>query len=275
KVVVLGTPAEEAGHGKVHLIDGGAFDDADVAMMLHPAPGNVAAFQTTALARLRVEYRGKESHTGMSPWEGINALDAAVGAYVNLSMLRQQMKPSWKLGAIIIDGDSRANVTPSLYYMEVVLRAPNAQELTELRSKVEACLNSAAVATGCEVNVTIKDPIVQDILANSALAQVYQENAEKLGMYFPDASRFAAMMGGSTDAGNVSHVLPLIHPFFGLDTRSINHTAEFASAAGAQSSYERALTAAKALSLTALEIMRDTELLQRVKEEFDIKYVKE
>ncbi|CAN7989631.1 unnamed protein product, partial [Ixodes pacificus] len=181
KVVVLGTPAEEAGHGKVYLIDGGAFEGADVAMMIHPAPVNIAVFPSLALARLRVEYRGKESHSGATPWEGINALDAAVGAYVNLSMLRQQMKPSWKLGATISDKDSRANVTPSVYYMEVTMRAPKSHELAELKSKVEACLNSAATATGCEVDVTMKDPIAQNVLTNTALVRVYQENAEKLG----------------------------------------------------------------------------------------------
>ncbi|KAM7303344.1 peptidase M20 domain-containing protein 2-like [Ixodes scapularis] len=186
KVVVLGTPAEEAGHGKAYLIDGGAFEGADVAMMIHPAPVNIAVFPSLALATLRVEYRGKESHSGATPWEGINALDAAVGAYVNLSMLRQQMKPSWKLG----------------------------------------------------------------------------------GMRFPDTSRFPAMIGASTDAGNVSHILPLIHPTFRLNTKAINHTAEFADAARVQTSYELTLKAAQALSLTALEVIRDPKLLKKVKDEF-------
>ncbi|XP_042148894.1 peptidase M20 domain-containing protein 2-like [Ixodes scapularis] len=220
KVVVLGTPAEEAGHGKAYLIDGGAFEGADVAMMIHPAPVNIAVFPSLALATLRVEYRGKESHSGATPWEGINALDAAVGAYVNLSMLRQQMKPSWKLGATISDKDSRANVTPSVYSMEVTIRAPKSHELAELKSKVEACLNSAATATGCGVDVTLKDPIAQDVVTNTALVKVYQKNAEKL-----DAARV-------------------------------------------QTSYELTLTAAQALSLTALEVIRDPKLLKKVKDEF-------
>lgn len=269
KVVVLGTPAEEAGHGKINLIDGGAFKDADVAMMVHPAPANIAAFPSTALATLRVEYRGKESHSAAAPWEGINALDAAVGAYLNLSMLRQQIKPTWKLGAVIKDADARANVTPSVYFMEVIIRAPENHELTELKRRVEACLNSAATATGCEVSVTLKDPIAQNVLTNTVLAKLYQEHAEKLGMHFPDISKFAALMAGSTDAGNVSHVVPVIHPTFKLDTRAINHMAEFAKAAGAHSSHELALAAAKALSLVGLEIMRDPKLLQQVKEEFE------
>ncbi|EEC15127.1 M20 domain-containing peptidase, putative, partial [Ixodes scapularis] len=268
KVVVLGTPAEEAGHGKAYLIDGGAFEGADVAMMIHPAPVNIAVFPSLALATLRVEYRGKESHSGATPWEGINALDAAVGAYVNLSMLRQQMKPSWKLGATISDKDSRANVTPSVYSMEVTIRAPKSHELAELKSKVEACLNSAATATGCGVDVTLKDPIAQDVVTNTALVKVYQKNAEKLGMRFPDTSRFPAMIGASTDAGNVSHILPLIHPTFRLNTKAINHTAEFADAARVQTSYELTLTAAQALSLTALEVIRDPKLLKKVKDEF-------
>ncbi|CAN7939491.1 unnamed protein product, partial [Ixodes hexagonus] len=96
-VVVLGTPAEEAGFGKVQLLNAGSFKDADVAMMLHPALASIHTFPSSAHGIIHVEFRGKESHSGAAPWEGINALDAAVGAYVNVSMLRQQMKPSWKV----------------------------------------------------------------------------------------------------------------------------------------------------------------------------------
>ncbi|KAM7303340.1 putative M20 domain-containing peptidase [Ixodes scapularis] len=97
KVVVLGTPAEEAVHGKVHLLQGGAFDDAAIALMAHPTPVNEACPSTSALLRENVEYEGRQSHAGIKPWDGVNALDAAVTAYVNVGLLRQQMKPEWRI----------------------------------------------------------------------------------------------------------------------------------------------------------------------------------
>ncbi|CAN8018984.1 unnamed protein product, partial [Ixodes persulcatus] len=99
-VVVLGTPAEEGGQGKVYLLEKGAFDGADVAVMAHPATVNVACPTTTALARISVKYEGATAHAAAAPWNGINALDAAVGAYVNVSLLRQQMKPEWRATGI-------------------------------------------------------------------------------------------------------------------------------------------------------------------------------
>ncbi|CAN7942927.1 unnamed protein product, partial [Ixodes pacificus] len=97
QVVVLGTPAEEAEHGKVHLLRGGAFNDAAIALMAHPTPLNEACPSTCALLRENVEYEGRQSHAGIKPWDGVNALDAAVTAYVNVGLLRQQMKPDCRI----------------------------------------------------------------------------------------------------------------------------------------------------------------------------------
>ncbi|CAN8018964.1 unnamed protein product [Ixodes persulcatus] len=268
KVLVMGTPAEEAGFGKIQMLKAGAFKDADVAMMLHPAPASIHTFPSSAHGKIHVKYRGKEAHSGAAPWEGINALDAAVGAYVNVSMLRQQMKPSWKVTGVIKDVDARANVTPSVYKMEFVIRAPKAKELLLLNEKVEACINSAAAATGCEVEITIKESFVDDVITNIAMANVYKKYAEMYGMRFPDLSKYP-LLGASTDAGSVSYVVPLIHPTFRLDTRAVNHTPEFTKVAGSPDSLDRTLTAAKALALTALEVIRDPELLKSIKEEFE------
>nr|XP_032643618.1 peptidase M20 domain-containing protein 2 isoform X2 [Chelonoidis abingdonii] len=150
KITVLGTPAEEGGGGKIELIAAGAFDDLDVVFMAHPAQSDAAYLPDVAEHDVTVKYYGKASHAAAYPWEGVNALDAAVLAYNNISVLRQQMKPTWRVHGIIKNGGVKPNIIPSYTELEFYLRAPSLKDLTILTERAENCFKAAAVATKCK-----------------------------------------------------------------------------------------------------------------------------
>uniref|UniRef100_A0A1A8PK83 Peptidase M20 domain-containing protein 2 n=1 Tax=Nothobranchius rachovii TaxID=451742 RepID=A0A1A8PK83_9TELE len=265
KITVLGTPAEESGGGKIDLIQAGAFADIDLVFMAHPAQRDVPFLPTLAVAEVAVKYRGKASHASAYPWEGINALDAAVLAYNNLSLLRQQLKPDWRLHGIIKHGGEKPNIIPAYSELEYFLRTPLLSELNDLKAKAEACFRAAGVATGCQVEIDYISHPYFNILPNSTLENLYESNGKALGIEFPEQP---AKFSGSTDFGNVSFVVPGIHPFFYIGTDALNHTEEYTEAAGAEKAQLHTLRTAKALAMTAVDVVCCPELLQRVRDDF-------
>lgn len=271
KVVVLGTPAEEAKHGKVHLLRGGAFDDVALALMAHPTPYNDATPSSNALLKLGVEYRGKSSHAGGRPWEGVNALDAAVSAYVNVGLLRQRMKPDWRISGVITDGGKVPNVIPARTTMEFIVRALKSEELKSLQKQLESCLRSAAEASGCSVEIKEGSCMIDSLLQNGIIGNIFKGYAERFGLDYSDPNT-GCLTGVSTDAGNVSQVVPTLHPTYQLgDGTAANHTSEFANAAVTPEAFDVTLKVAKALALTALEALSSPDTLNNIRREFDAK----
>ena len=265
-VTVMGTPAEEGGGGKIDLISGGAFEDVDVAMMAHPAPFECVVSYTTALSFIRVDYVGKAAHAAAYPWEGINALDAAVMAYNNVSVLRQQMKPTWRVHGIITNGGAKPNIIPEKAAMEFYIRAPQADELLALKSKVISCLEAAAKATGCRVEVVDKGTYL-DIISNQVLAKIYSKHLEASGV-----SQFAYehRAAWSTDMGNVSYAVPSIHPSYLVGSgNEVNHTRDFTAVANTAEAHSKTLVIGKAMALTCVDVLNGgEELMQEIKSEF-------
>ncbi|NXS52799.1 P20D2 protein, partial [Brachypteracias leptosomus] len=184
QITVLGTPAEEQGGGKIDLIKAGAFDGLDVAFMAHPSQENASYLPDVAEHDVTVKYHGKASHAAAYPWEGVNALDAAVLAYNNLSVLRQQMKPTWRVHGVIKNGGVKPNIIPSYTELEFYLRAPSMKDLSVLTEKVENCFKSAALATGCKVEIKGGENDYYNVLPNKSLQRAYKENGKKLGIEF-------------------------------------------------------------------------------------------
>ena len=148
KIVLLGTPAEEEGGGKILMIDNGCFKDIDFCMMVHPCPADVLKPSILAEQDVIVTYKGHASHAAAFPWEGINALDAAVMAYNNTSVLRQQLKPTWHVHGIISEGGVKPNIIPDRAQMKYNVRGPNDKEFETVAEKVRSCFQAAATATG-------------------------------------------------------------------------------------------------------------------------------
>ncbi|KAL7388940.1 hypothetical protein ABVT39_023744 [Epinephelus coioides] len=275
QVTVLGTPAEEDGGGKIDMIREGAFDGLDVVFMAHPSKEDAPYLPCVAVQEVTIKYRGKASHASAYPWEGINALDAAVLCYNNLSVLRQQMKPDWRVHGIIKHGGEKPNIIPAYTELEYYLRTPSRAELSVLKAKAEMCFRSAAVATGCEVEVEFARNTYDNILRNATLEDLYERNGKALGMDFTTDEDVLKNESGSTDFGNVSYVVPGIHPYFYIGSNALNHTEEYTVAAGDDRAQFYTLRTAKALAMTALDVLLRPELLQRVKQEFTQATLKE
>lgn len=267
QVVVLGTPAEEEGGGKIDLLKEGAFDGLDVVFMAHPSTQDAVYLPCVANHDVTVRYHGKASHASAYPWEGVNALDAAVLCYNNLSVLRQQLKPTWRLHGIIKHGGLKPNIIPAYTELEYYLRTPTRAELSLLKQKAEACFRAAAVATGCQVQIEFTKNIYSNMLRFSTLDQLYQANGTALGMDFVD-EEVLANESGSTDFGNVTFEVPGIHPYFYIGSDALNHTEEYTEAAGAVKAQFYTLRMAKALAMTALDLLLSPEQLERVRLEF-------
>ncbi|XP_003495501.1 peptidase M20 domain-containing protein 2 isoform X1 [Cricetulus griseus] len=274
-VIVLGTPAEEDGGGKIDLIEAGAFKDLDVVFMAHPSQEDAAYLLDVAEHDVTVKYYGKASHAAAYPWEGVNALDAAVLAYNNLSVLRQQMKPTWRLHGIIKNGGVKPNIIPSYSELIYYFRAPSMKELQVLTKKAEDSFRAAALATGCTVEIKSGAHDFYNVLPNKTLCNAYMENGKKLGIEFISEDAILNGPSGSTDFGNVSFVVPGIHPYFYIGTDALNHTEQYTEAAGSQEAQLYTLRTAKALAMTALDVIFKPELLEGIREEFKSKLQEE
>lgn len=272
RLTILGTPAEEGGGGKADMIKNGCFDDVDMAMMVHPSPLEIADPLMIALTQLTVTYSGKASHAAAFPWEGINALDAAVSAYNGISMLRQQLKPSWRVHGIITNGGAKPNIIPEKTEMQYYLRTPANAELDVLVQKARGVFHSAAQATGCCVQIDSSTPFA-NVVGNSELLKLYVNNSFDLGVefspnYVPGTGFIRDIPAGSTDMGNVSYIVPSIHPMYKIGTTASIHSREFAKATNTALAHERTLTASKAIAGCAIDVLTTPGLLQTIKDCF-------
>jgi amidohydrolase len=230
RVTVLGTPAEEKYGGKVELIEAGAFDGAAVAMMVHPSPADVVDPNVIAIAEIDVHFRGKTSHASAYPHRGINALDAFVQGYVNVSTLRQALLPTDKVHGIITHGGEAPNVIPDYTRSSWYVRAQTRQRLDELLPRVTACFEAAAVATGCELEVEPIGRPYDELVSNPVLIELFSANARELGRSMSRGADMPPGQAGSTDMGNVSRLVPSLHPMLGINSLpAVNHQAEFAA----------------------------------------------
>jgi amidohydrolase len=230
RVTVLGTPAEEAGGGKIDLINAGAFTDAAASMMVHPANDDVVDMNFLATTQIAVEFHGKASHAAFAPQVGVNALDAAVQAYVNVSTMRQAMYPTDKVHGVITYGGGVPNVIPAFTSMSWYVRALTKDRLGELYTMVIAAFEGAAIATGCSVEVKPKGHPYTDMVVDPVMADLFAENSASLGRPMHRASEYDPSAAASTDMANVSYEVPSIHPMLDIKAApAVNHQKEFAS----------------------------------------------
>jgi amidohydrolase len=228
---IQGTPAEESYGGKVDLINNGAFDGAALSMMVHPSPSDVVDPSFLGVAHIEVEFHGKESHAAFAPQLGINALDAAVQAYVNVSTLRQAMYPTDKIHGVITYGGGAPNVIPAFTSMAWYVRAGTTERLEELYGRVVSCFEAAAKATGCTFEVKQLGHTYSDLISDPLLTSLYLTNSQTLGRPMGRGADRDPGAAGSTDMGNVSHVVPSIHPMVDIKcSPAVNHQKEFAAA---------------------------------------------
>ena len=269
RVVILGSPAEEGGGGKVAMIEAGALDGVDVAMMIHPADIDLRWMTTIAYQQLKVTYRGAGAHAAAHPWDGRNALDAAVLGYMNVAALRQHIRPDERVHGIFDAAGEKPNIVPSISAMTWYVRASNVERLSELQPRVVAALQGGAVATGCTFEHDWVGPTYADLVANRALERLFATNADRFGRILTEPGEGSAVVG-STDMGNVSHLVPSIHPMLAVSPRGIGiHTPEFASYAASADGDRAVLDGARAMAMTTADLWLRPEVLEEIRSEFD------
>jgi amidohydrolase len=268
QVLVVGTPAEEGGGGKVRLIDGGAFEGVDAALMVHPADADLLAMDVVALQQAHVTYTGEAAHAAAFPHRGRNALDAAVLGYLNVAALRQHIEAGERLHGIITDGGDKPNIVPAFARMEWIVRSPTVAGLEVLKARFLACLEAGAQAAGCEMDLEWIDPVYADMIDSQAIGERYRANAEALGRIVRAPSPQARVVG-STDMGNVSYVVPSIHPMIRVAPPGVPiHTPAFAGFAGGPEGDAAVLDGAKALAFTVADLWLDGGLVERAQGEW-------
>jgi amidohydrolase len=254
-VEVYGTPAEEGGGGKIELLDRGAFAGLDLAMMAHPAPVDVAEARPFAVSHSHVGYRGKAAHAAAYPEQGVNAADAFTVAQVAIGLLRQQLPPTVRVHGVLTNGGEAPNAIPERTEGRWYVRAETTAELVETEERVRRCFEAGALATGCELEIEPESKPYAEFRVDADALAAYRANAEALGRRFETGGAASRMNRASTDMGNVSQVVPAIHPYVGIGSLpALNHQKEFADHCVGPDA-ERALTdAATALAWTAVDV---------------------
>jgi len=265
-VRVIGTPAEEGGGGKIILLERGAFDGVHAAMMVHPAPADVAEPPVIAVSHFDVHYAGKAAHASSYPELGINAADALTVAQVAIGLLRQHIRPTDRIHGIVTKGGDAPNIVPSHTSAKYYVRARTLSQLEEIRGKVDRCFEAGALATGCTLEIVEVEKPYAEMRHDSEIAALYQRNAETLGRVFPDFGSANLMRwAGSTDMGNVSLAMPAIHPMIGINSLpAVNHQPEFAEHCATEVADQAVYDGALAMAWTAIDLAVDTKLRERL-----------
>ena len=266
-IMVYGTPGEEADAGKAIMAERGAFKDLDAAMITHPGGGHQVVMNALACQTLEVEFFGRAAHAAADPEAGINALEAMILSYNAINALRQHIKEKARIHGIITDGGEAPNIVPAHTAATFLVRAEDDEYLDILKEKVLNCFAGAAAATGAELKYRWADVRYAAMRNNMTLARLFRKNMQSLGTPIPlgDTSKWS----GSSDVGNVSRLAPTIQPMVGIAPKDILiHSPQFAEAAATKEALRRLLDAAKAMAMTAADLLADPKTLAGVRAEF-------
>jgi amidohydrolase len=270
RVRYMGTPAEEGGGGKILMARNGALTGVDLAMMVHPADADLATIDAIALQQLLVEYSGQESHAAAAPHLGRNALDAAVLGYMAVATLRQHILPTERVHGIFLKSGDKPNIVPNEATSEWYVRSDNVTSLAALKPRVLAALESGAHACGCSVSHEWIGAAYADMVTNNTMGTMYAHNALRLGRTVTDPRQGGHRVVGSTDMGNVSHLVPSIHPMIAsAPTGTSIHTKQFAQFARSPMADKAVLDGAKAMAMTAIDYWTSPERQVAVVAEFN------
>ncbi|MCB1004289.1 MAG: M20 family metallopeptidase [Acidimicrobiales bacterium] len=268
RVVVLGTPAEEGGGGKVLMADQGAFEGVDAAMMVHPAGGDLMAMNAIAIQQVFVDYEGEAAHAAAYPHRGRNALDAAVLGYVNVAALRQHIRPNERVHGVFLDAGDKPNIVPKHASAHWYVRSASLRTLEPLKARVLACLQAGADAAGCTMTARWEEPAYADMADNATLVELYTENAAATGRTLLDPAEVPGVVG-STDMGNVSHLVPSIHPMIAVSPPNVSiHSPDFTAYAASDAGDRAVLDGAKALAMTVIDLWLRPDKVEAARAEF-------
>ena len=265
---LMGTPAEEGGGGKVEMARKGAFKNVDAAMMIHPADRDLARMNAIAIQQLIVRYEGLAAHAAVSPDKGKNALDAAVLGYMNVGALRQHIRPTERVHGIFTKSGEKPNIVPRQAEMDWYVRSDNIDSLQPLKQRIAKCLEAGAMAADCTINFEWQKNTYADLVDNLPLLNSYIQNSAQFGRILT-AEYLAGTGGGSTDMGNLSYLVPSIHPMIQVAPAGVSlHSAEFAEYTAGDAANSAILDGAKIMAMTAIDMWLSESLQAQVHQAF-------
>lgn len=269
RVRIMGTPAEEGGGGKIRMARKGAFEGLAAAMMVHPADADLVRMDCIAIEQMRVQYHGRAAHAAAAPHEGRNALDAAVLGYMNVAALRQHILPTERIHGVFTRAGDVANIVPAETEMLWMVRSPTIASLQPLKQRVRTALEASAAATGCGCTAAWEGDPYADMIDNGPIVAAYVANADRIGRTVVDPRAVGRAVVGSTDMGNISYLVPSIHPMIQVAEAGVPiHTLEFAAFAGGESGDRAVIDGAKAMAMTVVDLWCSAALRDQADREF-------
>ena len=257
RITVLGTPSEEGGGGKIVMLERGAFQDVDAAMMVHPWPEDRLYPKCLAVDHFRVHYYGREAHASAAPDKGINAADALVVAQVAIGLLRQSLTSDEQVHGIVEKGGDAPNIIPSHTTARYMVRASTIDRLHILREKIDRCFEAGAIATGSRLEIEMLAPTYSELRTDPTLIRLWEVNATALGRDYSRDTNGEPPPVFSTDMGNVSLAVPSIHPLVGIDSEGAsNHQPAFARACIGETATRAIYDSAVAMAWTVIDFVR-------------------
>lgn len=264
KVVVLGCPAEEGGENgsaKASYVKAGIIDDIDIALMIHPGNATYPTIDTLAVDVLDIKFYGKSAHASENADEALNALDAMISYFNGVAQLRQHIKKSQRVHGVILDGGKAANIIPDFTHARFYTRATTRKELDILTEKVNQIARGAAIQTGCDYEFGPIQNGVNEFIKTPKLDELFEKYALEVG---EDVSHDDFGFG-STDTGNVSHIVPTIHPHVKIGSRNlVGHTHRFREAAASVHGDQALIHGAKIIALMGLELIENKGLFDEI-----------
>jgi amidohydrolase len=268
RIIVIGTPAEEGGGGKIKLIEKGVFKGIDMALMAHPSNKTRVIGRMLAVVDITFTFIGKSSHASSFPYEGINALDGIILTYNNINALRQQLKEDVRIHGIITEGGQAPNIIPDRAAAKFYVRSLDMKYFKEVMEKVKDCARGAAKATRCRLRIDTGKFAYHPFKPNYTLSGIFRENMKSLGIKEDSIGEKEGM--GSSDIGNLSQVIPTIHPEFAIGKMNVvNHSPEFARAAVSKFGADMMIKMTKAAAMTALDVFCYPKKVKEIRKEFN------
>ncbi len=266
-ITVIGTPAEEGGGGKIKMIKSGVFNDVDAAIMVHPSNKTRVVARMYAITDIEFTFTGKAAHAAAFPDRGVNALDAGVLFYNAVSCLRQQMKDEARVHGIFTHGGEAPNIIPEKAVLRFYIRALHVDYFEELKEKVINAARGAAKSTGCKLKVATKGLTYLPLYPNRVMGEAFRENIATLGITEGNFSETEEI--GSSDIGNLSQVVPTLHPEYAIGgPHEVNHSRDFLKAVMSEKGEKGMIGMTKAMAMTVYDLLTDAKLMVRVKKSF-------
>ena len=262
-ITVLGTPAEEVcdSSGKILMLERGGFDGLHAAMMVHPSPMDMLKAKMIAVSMFDVCCTGKESHASAYPELGVNAADALTVAQTAIGLLRQHIRSTDRIHGIVTHGGDVPNVIPAHTSARYMVRAETLDQLAELQPKVFRCFEAGGLATGAKVEIKGGKKPYAEVHHHEGMAQIFRKNAVELGREFKRVPEWETRASGSTDMGNISRVIPSIHPMIGINSLpAVNHQPEFTAHCVTEDADKALIDGALSMAWTCIDMAADAAL---------------